>query len=203
MPTHPLWRPFALADLDAAAAGLLAGASRPVVVTTYDDAWPAAYADVAERIRTTLGERVLHVQHVGSTSDPGLAAKPIIDIDLVVADSADEAAYVPALERIGFVLRRREPDWDEHRLLAIEDPPTNLHVFGPGSHEPARTRMFRDWLRAHPEDRQAYAALKTALATRGFADGMDYNNHKAGFVYDLYEKAFGADPDHDHDPQPR
>ena len=63
--------------------------------------------------------------------------------------------------------------------------------------------MFRDWLVAHPEDREAYGALKTELASRGFADAMDYNNHKAALVYDIYERILAADPAHEHDPQPR
>ena len=63
--------------------------------------------------------------------------------------------------------------------------------------------MFRDWLRSHPDDRAAYGALKTELATQGFTEVMDYNNHKAAFVYDLYERIFEADPAHEHDPQPR
>ena len=63
--------------------------------------------------------------------------------------------------------------------------------------------MFRDWLRDHPDDRAAYGALKTELATQGFAEVMDYNNHKAALVYDLYERIFAADPAHEHDPQPR
>jgi GrpB-like predicted nucleotidyltransferase (UPF0157 family) len=172
-------------------------------VVPYDEAWPARYADVAARIRAALGDRVLLLEHIGSTSVPGLAAKPIIDVNLVVADSGDEPAYLPDLEASGFTLRIREPEWEQHRVLGIEDPKTNLHVFSPGSGEPARTRMFRDRLRDHPEDRAEYGALKTELATQGFAEVMDYNNHKAALVYDIYERIFTADPAHAHDPQPR
>lgn len=203
MDTHPLWRPFGLSDLDEVAKVRIGGQSRPVVVVPYDDAWPAQFEQVAARVRGALGDQVVDLQHVGSTSVPGLAAKPVIDVNLIVADSGDEASYLPDLEAAGFTLRVREPDWEEHRVLAIEDPHTNLHVFSPGSGEPARTLMFRNWLRAHPEDRDAYGALKTELAGRDFAEVMDYNNHKAALVYDLYERAFAADPDHPHDPQPR
>ncbi len=203
MPTHPLWRPFELADLDEVAKARVGGSSRAVEVVPYDEGWPAQYDGVAARVRAALGDRVRLLEHVGSTSVPGLAAKPVIDVNLVVADSGDEAAYVPALEAAGFVLRIREPDWEQHRVLALEDPNTNLHVFSPGSAEPARTRMFRNWLRDHPDDREAYAALKTELAREGFAEVMDYNNHKAALVYDIYEKLFAADPAHEHDPQPR
>jgi GrpB-like predicted nucleotidyltransferase (UPF0157 family) len=203
VPTHPLWRPYGLADLDEVARVRIGGPSRPLEVVSYDEAWPARYAGVAARIRAALGDRVLLLEHVGSTSVPGLAAKPIIDVNLVVADSGDEPAYVPDLEASGFTLRVREPEWEQHRVLVVEDPKTNLHVFSPGSGEPARTRMFRDWLRDHPDDRAEYGALKTALATQGFAEVMDYNNHKAALVYDIYERIFTADPAHEHDPQPR
>ena len=76
-------------------------------------------------------------------------------------------------------------------------------MFSPGSPELGRHLLFRDWLRTHDDDRDAYAALKTELGQRGFTDGMDYNNHKAALVYDIYERIFAADPDHPHDPQPR
>jgi GrpB-like predicted nucleotidyltransferase (UPF0157 family) len=202
--THPLWRPFELADLDEAAKARV-GTPPPRVITVvpYDDAWPAQFAAVEERVRGALGVRVLGLDHIGSTSVPGLAAKPVIDADLTVTDSADEAAYVPDLEAAGFTLRIREPDWEEHRLLTLQAPGTNLHVFSPGSPELGRHVLFRDWLRTHDDDHAAYAALKTGLGQRGFTDGMDYNNHKAEFVYDIYERAFAADPAHEHDPQPR
>ena len=203
MSTHPLWRPYVLADLDEVAQARVGGPSRPVEVVPYDETWPAQYELVAARVRTALGDRVLSLEHIGSTSVPGLAAKPIIDVNLIVADSGDEPAYVPDLEAAGFTLRVREPDWEQHRVLGIEVPKTNLHVFSPGSREPARTRAFRDWLREDPEDRAAYGALKSELATREFAEVMDYNNHKAALVYDIYERIFAADPAHPHDPQPR
>lgn len=203
MPTHPLWRPYELADLEEVARLRVGGASRPVEVVAYDATWPAQYDVVAARIRAALGDGVLLLEHVGSTSVPGLAAKPVIDVNLLVADSGDEPAYVPDLEAAGFVLRIREPEWEEHRVLALEDPKTNLHVFSPGSREPARMRMFRDWLRTHPDDRAAYATLKSILATRGFTEAMDYNNHKAALVYDIYERIFIADPEYPHEPQAR
>jgi GrpB-like predicted nucleotidyltransferase (UPF0157 family) len=201
--THPLWRPYELADLEEVAKARLAGPGRPVEVAAYDEAWPSEFARLSSIVRTALGDRVLALEHVGSTAVPGLAAKPVIDADLTVADSGDEAAYVPDLEAAGFVLRVREPEWEEHRVLAIEDPKTNLHVWSPGSVEAQRHRAFRDWLRAHDDDRDAYAALKTELAGRGFGDVMDYNNHKAALVYDIYERIFTADPAHEHDPRPR
>jgi GrpB-like predicted nucleotidyltransferase (UPF0157 family) len=204
VPTHPLWRPYELADLGAVAEAVVTELpDTPVHVVAYDPAWPTAYAALAARVRAALGERVLGLEHVGSTAVPGLAAKPVLDAVLTVADPAEEAAYVPALEATGLVLRIREPGWEEHRMLTRPDRSVNLHVFGPGAQEPRRQVAFRDWLRAHPDDRDAYGALKTRLATRGFEQVMDYNNHKAALVYDLYERVFAADPAHPHDPRPR
>jgi GrpB-like predicted nucleotidyltransferase (UPF0157 family) len=190
-------------DLDEVAKVRVGGASRPVEVVPYDEGWPAEFAKLSDLVSAALGDRVLALEHVGSTAVPGLAAKPVIDADLTVADSGDEAAYLPDLEAAGFVLRVREPEWEEHRVLAIESPKTNLHVWSPGGIEPQRHAAFRDWLRTHDADREAYGALKTELAGRGFGDVMDYNNHKAALVYDLYERIFTADPVHEHDPQPR
>ena len=203
MPTHPLWRPYELVDLEEVAKARLAGPTRPVEVVPYDEGWPAEFARLSTVVHAALGGRVLALEHVGSTAVPGLSAKPVIDADLTVADSGDEATYVPALEDAGFVLRVREPEWEEHRVMGVEDPKTNLHIWSPGSIEALRHRAFRDWLRTHEEDRDAYGALKTELAGRGFGDVMDYNNHKAALVYDIYERAFSADPAHPHDPQAR
>jgi GrpB-like predicted nucleotidyltransferase (UPF0157 family) len=202
--THPLWRPYELADLDEVAK-VRVGTPRPrsLTVVPYDAAWPAAFEDVSHRVRAALGDRVLALEHIGSTSVPGLAAKSVIDADLTVADSADEAAYLPDLEAAGFVLRIREPDWEEHRLLTDGDLTINLHAFSPGAIEPQRHVLFREWLRSHRDDREDYARLKIELGQRGFTDGMDYNNHKAALVYDIYERIFTADPVHEHEPQPR
>lgn len=131
-----------------------------------------------------------------------LRPSPVIDIDLTVADSADEAAYVPALEAVGFVLRIREPAFEEHRLLRLEAPECHLHVWSPGALEPQRHRAFRDWLGAHDEDRRRYEAAKREAAAMGFTNGMHYNNHKASVVYDIYERIFADDPTHRHRPQP-
>jgi GrpB-like predicted nucleotidyltransferase (UPF0157 family) len=201
---HPLWRPFEHADLDASDAAVV-GASPPgaVRVVPYDETWPERAAALIVEMRAALGDRVLALEHIGSTSVPGLAAKPVLDFVLTVADPADEAAYVPSLEPLGLVLHIREPAWDEHRMLTRADRSVNLHVFGPAAPEPRRVVAFRDWLRAHPDDRDAYGALKIALAERGFERVMDYNNHKAALVYDIYERIFVADPAYEHDPQPR
>lgn len=206
MPTHPLWNPFEIPtqeEIDAARAQVGTWQPAPVVVVPPDPQWPEAFATVRARIVDALGERALSVEHVGSTSVPGLWAKPYIDVDLTVADSGDESAWLPDLEAAGLELRVREPEWEEHRVVRSSDPLGNIHVFSPGAREPQRHLMFRDWLRSHPDDREAYAAAKREVADHGYDDAMQYNNAKAAFVYDLYEKVFAGDPEHAHTPQPR
>lgn len=164
-----------------------------IEVVPPDPSWPARYERIADVVRGCLGERVLSLQHVGSTSVPGLHAKPVVDVDLIVADSADEGSYVPDLEAAGFALRIREPDWEQHRCLVLRTPRCNLHVFSPGAIEPQRHVAFRDWLTTHAEDRNSYAALKRKLAARSYASVMEYNNDKAELIYEIYERIFAAD----------
>jgi GrpB-like predicted nucleotidyltransferase (UPF0157 family) len=166
-----------------------------IVIAEPDPRWVEWYVELATRVRRALGAGVLELQHIGSTSVPGLPAKPIIDIDLTVADPRDEAAYVPALEAEGFWLRIREPAWHEHRLLYAEHPHANLHVFGPGSPEVVRHRLLRDWLLAHDDDRARYAAAKRAAASAANAGGestMDYNQRKEPVVREILDRMFRA-----------
>jgi GrpB-like predicted nucleotidyltransferase (UPF0157 family) len=175
------------------------GPSQPyeIQVVEYDERWPADFERVASRIRDALGDRVLELHHVGSTSVPGLPAKPVIDVDLVVADSADEPAYLPDLVSAGFVHTIREPWWHEHRLVKYADPVAHVHVFGPDCPEVVRHRMFHDWLVEHEDDRERYAHAKRAAAAEmnaqpGGGTGMDYNRHKQPVVRDIYERMFRA-----------
>ena len=138
----------------------------PIHLADYDPGWPGLYEREAARVRAVLGDRVRLLEHVGSTSVPGLAAKPIIDMLLAVADSADEPAYVPPMEAAGYVLRIREPDWFEHRLFKGPDTDINLHVFTEGCPEIERMLAFRDRLRTHDDERERYEAAKRELAAR-------------------------------------
>jgi len=206
MALHPLWQSFhrpSLEEMDRAAVSGKRQLTSEITVVAPDPLWPEQYECLASTIRQVLGRRVMTLEHVGSTSVPDLYAKPVIDVSLTVADPADEPSYIPDLTNEGFNLVIREPDWQEHRCLVRSAPRCNLHVFPPGSVEPKRQRAFRDWLRSHPDDRDAYASLKRELATRGFASVMEYNNAKAGLIYDIYERIFAADPGFAHTPQPR
>lgn len=170
-------------------------ARAPIVIVEYDAAWPAEFDSIARLVRATLGDAALNIEHVGSTSVPGLWAKPTIDVDVTVIDPSDEAAFVPLLERAGFTLKLREPWWHEHRLLTFACPRTNLHVFGPDCPELTRHRLFRDWLREHPQERDLYQRKKLEAAA-AFADGtstvMDYNRHKEPVIREIYARMFRA-----------
>jgi len=119
----------------------------------------------------------------------GLAAKPIIDVLLVVANAADEAGYVPALEAHGYVLRIREPAWHEHRMLKGPDADINLHVFSSGCPEIDRMLLFRNWLRAHESDRRGYELTKRRLAQREWPDVQHYADAKSAVVEAIIARA--------------
>jgi GrpB-like predicted nucleotidyltransferase (UPF0157 family) len=166
-------------------------------IVEYDESWPGEFARVEDIVRGAIGDRVLEIHHVGSTSVPGLPAKPIIDVDLVVADPADEAAYIPALGAAGFLHVVREPWWHEHRLLKLADPETHLHVFGPDCPEVIRHLMFREWLLDHPDELTTYADTERDAAGAvnhrpGGGTGMDYNRVKEPVVRAMYDRMFRA-----------
>lgn len=165
----------------------------PIQLAEYDPAWPGRFEREAARIRVLLAERVLLLEHVGSTSVPGLAAKPIIDILLGVADSADEAAYVPPMEEGGYVLRIREPEWHEHRVFKGPDTDVNLHVFSADSVEIERMLAFRDRLRTHDDERRRYEAAKRELAARHWTYVQHYADAKGEVVEGIIARAL-AEP---------
>jgi GrpB-like predicted nucleotidyltransferase (UPF0157 family) len=161
----------------------------PVTLAEYDPAWPALFERERRRIVAALGATAVRVEHTGSTSVPGLAAKPLIDITLVVPDSADEPAYVPQLEAAGYVLRIREPGWHEHRLLRGPDTDVNVHVFSAGSVEIERMVGFRDWLRTHDDDRELYERTKRELAARTWRHVQHYADAKTAVVEAIAARA--------------
>lgn len=163
-----------------------------ITLVAYDPAWPQLFACEATRIRTALGDRALLLEHVGSTSVPGLAAKPKIDLLLVVVNTADEPAYVPALEAVGYVLHIREPEWYEHRLFKGPDTDINLHVFSLGCEEVEQMLLFRDWLRSHPADRELYEHTKRELASREWKYTQNYADAKSAVVREILARAQGA-----------
>ena len=171
--------------------GELRSHNGPVVLAEYDDAWPERYAALEQEIRGVLRDEALLVEHVGSTSVPGLVAKPIIDIVLVVADSACERDYVPAFEAAGYALRVREPDWYEHRMLVAANDDVQVHVFSEGCPEVERMLRFRDRLRADPTERGLYADVKRDLAARHWRHVQHYADAKTAVVNEIVTRASG------------
>lgn len=159
-----------------------------VTLVEYDPAWPLRFAQRAAEVRAALGERVLRLEHHGSTSVPGLIAKPIVDMVLCVADPDDDAAYLPDLEALGYELRVREPG---HRCLRAGEPdePVNLHCWAPDDPEVKRVLTFRDHLRSHPADRDRYAAVKRELAQSEWRDINYYAEAKGPVIRAILERA--------------
>jgi GrpB-like predicted nucleotidyltransferase (UPF0157 family) len=155
----------------------------------YDDSWPRLYAVEAKRVVDVLGSRVLLLEHVGSTAVPGLPAKPIVDMLLMVADSSAEQDYAPPMEGAGYALRIREPDWYEHRLFKGPGADINLHVFSAGCVEVDRMLRFRDHLRSNPLDRDLYARTKRALAARRWNYVQEYADAKTEVVEAIIARA--------------
>ena len=160
-----------------------------IYLAEFDPGWALDFAKLKREISGALGEKVLLLEHVGSTSIQGLAAKPIIDLLLMVEDSRIEQDYVPPLENIGYVLRIRETDWHEHRLLKTPQPFGNLHVFSRGCEEVERMILFRDWLEANPEDRILYEKEKRRLAAKKWKYTQEYADAKSEIVTKIMERA--------------
>ncbi len=160
-----------------------------ITLVESDPNWPVLFDREAVRVRGALGPAVVQLEHVGSTSVPGLVAKPIIDILLVVRDSADEPSYVPALTGVGYRLVIREPDWFEHRLLKGPDTEINLHVFTAGEDEVDRMLRFRDRLRTDAGDRELYARTKRTLAEQQWRHVQHYAQAKSEVVEQILRRA--------------
>jgi GrpB-like predicted nucleotidyltransferase (UPF0157 family) len=172
--------------------GVMRVHNAPIELIEYSAQWPLLFTREAERVRSILGDRVLQLEHVGSTSVPGLAAKPIIDMILAVADSSDESAYVPAMESAGYVLHIREPDWHQHRLFKGPDTNINLHTYSLGCPEIDKMLMFRDWLRSNNADRELYQRAKRDLAKQTWKYVQNYADAKTDVVEQIVARARAA-----------
>jgi GrpB-like predicted nucleotidyltransferase (UPF0157 family) len=165
---------------------------KPIEIRDYDPEWPLSYSREEARIRSILADRVVRIEHVGSTAVPGLPAKPVIDIALEVPDSANESAYVPEMEAAGYVLRIREPEWFEHRVFKGPDTEVNVHVFTTGCTEVDQMLLFRDLLRANAADRELYATAKRELAARDWKYMQQYADAKTAVVQEIMSRAQAA-----------
>jgi GrpB-like predicted nucleotidyltransferase (UPF0157 family) len=162
---------------------------RKVVVVDYDPAWPECYRRQEAKLWAALGRAALSVEHVGSTSVPGLAAKSIVDILLVVEDSGQEASYLPALEEAGYVLRVREPDLDEHRMFRTPEKDVHVHVYSAGSPEIGRYLLLREQMRKDEGDRELYARTKRELASKEWPSVDHYADAKTEVIEGILARA--------------
>ena len=165
---------------------------RDIRIVDYDHDWQGKFERHAKIITEAIGGSMLRIEHVGSTSVPGLAAKPIIDILVVVPDSANESAYLPQLEGAGYVLRVREPDWHEHRMFRTLDRDVHIHLFSVGCPEIQRNLTFRDRLRRNAEDRERYERVKRELAAKDWPDMNAYARAKTEVIESIIATAQAA-----------
>jgi GrpB-like predicted nucleotidyltransferase (UPF0157 family) len=173
--------------------GQLQPLSGRIAIVDYDPRWPHLFEREADTIQAALQNRALRIEHVGSTSVPGLAAKPVVDILLVVADSAEESDYLPALEAAGYRLQIREPEWHEHRMFKGPRIDVNLHVFSRGCLEIERMLAFRDRLRNDETDRELYAQTKRALAQKDWKYTQNYADAKTAVIAQIMTRLWPPD----------
>jgi GrpB-like predicted nucleotidyltransferase (UPF0157 family) len=165
---------------------LIGGAEhRRIVVVQYDEEWPRTFERHRQSIQHALGSSV-RIEHVGSTAVPGLAAKPIVDVQISVGDVESEQTYVPALTAVGYALRVRQR---HHRMLRTPRLDVHVHVCSRASEWERRHLLFRDWLRTDDRDRSAYEALKRTLAARDWETMNDYADAKGEFIATALERA--------------
>jgi len=164
-------------------------ADDPPAVVPYDESWPSCYAGWEARLSAQLGDVAQRVEHVGSTSVPGLAAKPVIDIQVSTADLAAEHLYSAPLERAGVQLRYRDDQHRYFRPFAGRPWDVHVHVCAVGSRWERRHLLFRDYLRATTEARAAYAEVKFVASLLWRGDRMGYNAAKTRVILDIMEKA--------------
>lgn len=191
-PSQTTRAPMTEEQIRAANVGGLTPLAQPISIVDYTPEWPQLFEREAARVRAVLGQRVLSLEHVGSTSVPGLAAKPRIDMLLTVANSADEPAYAPDMQAAGYTLQVREPDWYEHRLFRRPDVEINLHVFSAGCPEIDRMLLFRNWLRANTADRELYERAKRDLARQDWKHMQNYADAKTAVVEEILARAQAA-----------
>jgi GrpB-like predicted nucleotidyltransferase (UPF0157 family) len=170
--------------------GLIGGVEkRTIVLVPYRREWVDEFEARRRTIADALGPVAVGIQNIGSTSVPGLAAKPIIDILLIVPDSAAEDTYLPQLNACGYQLRVREPEFEEHRMLRTPEKDVHIHVLSAGSQEVQRCLLFRDQLRCDDGDRDRYQALKSRLAEQDWEDMNAYAQAKGEFIEETIAKA--------------
>jgi GrpB-like predicted nucleotidyltransferase (UPF0157 family) len=157
-----------------------------VRIVDYDPAWPERFEQERARISAALGPVARRIEHVGSTSVPGLAAKAIVDVLVSVDDPDDDGAFVLAMCSAGYSLRVIEP---EHRMFRPPSRDLHVHVWQAGSHHERRHLLFRDWLRVDAGDRKRYESVKRALAEQEWETVQHYSDAKNDVIADIMSRA--------------
>lgn len=160
------------------------------LVAPYDPSWPALFAELGARLRTELGERATRIDHIGSTSVPGLDAKPIIDIQISVAALDPVDAYRAQIEASGFAWRADNPELTKRYFR--ETPGTrrtHIHVRRAGSFSEQFALLFRDYLRIHRDRADEYARLKHELAPLLRTERNAYVEAKGPFIWETIRLA--------------
>ena len=165
---------------------------RNIRIVDYDPRWTAKFLTHADAIAKALGDAAVGIEHIGSTSVTGLAAKPIIDILLIVRQSQDEASYLPILEAAGYILRVREPEFHEHRMLRTPERDVHVHVYSQGCPEIERYLTFRNRMRNNTDDRQLYERIKRRLAAEDWSDMNAYADAKSEVIEGIIAAAHAA-----------
>jgi GrpB-like predicted nucleotidyltransferase (UPF0157 family) len=160
-----------------------------IEVVVYDAAWPKAFVGWRDRLAAALGSAYVRIEHVGSTSVPGLAAKPVIDIQVSIADLDDEAGYVPQIEALGVQLRSRDRWHRYFRPFPGRPRDVQIHVCAADSRWERDHILFRDYLRAHPDARAAYAAAKLRAAVNWRDDRLAYTDAKTAVIQEIMAAA--------------
>lgn len=163
--------------------------NQTILLKPYDDRWPALFEREKNRISKILRDRALMIEHIGSTSVPGLTAKPIIDILLVVDDAGKEELYVNDLCEHGYILRIKEPDFENHHMFKGPDTDINLHVFSKNLKEIEKYLLFRNYLRHHDDARQLYEDTKKELAKKTWKYVQNYADAKTDVVQKILKAA--------------
>jgi len=161
-----------------------------IIILPYDPEWPSLFLKIAAPLRAALQEVALRIDHVGSTSIPGLDAKPVIDIQISVVVLEPTHLYQMPLESVGYVFRADNPDRTKRYFReAPGQRRTHIHVRRAGSWSEQCALLFRDYLQTHHEDAQRYAALKIRLAEQYRLDRNGYTDAKSPFIWEILQKA--------------
>jgi GrpB-like predicted nucleotidyltransferase (UPF0157 family) len=163
--------------------------TEPIEIVPYDPGWATLFEAWRERLAGRLGPVADRIDHVGSTSVPGLAAKPIVDIQVSVADLEREDDYVPACEATGLQLHSRDREHRYFRPPAGWPREVHLHVCTSGGDWERLHLLFRDFLRVSPQSCEAYAAMKRQAARDWRDDRLGYTEAKNDLILDLLAEA--------------